>query len=432
MAIGFFSPAYAYIDPGTGSMLLSVILGASTALLFVLNSLFIKIKMFLCSKTAKGDLIKNNIPYVIYCEGKQYFSVFKPVADEFEKRKIPLVFLTSAKDDPMLAQKYEFVECRYIGSGSKAYLNLAFLRADICLMTTPQLDVLQLKRSKFVKHYSHLFHSITFSMDYRLFGLDYYDSILCDGEFQIPLIREIEHKRNLPEKELVVVGSTYMDYLEDYLLNNCKINQGGGEEKHLTVLIAPSWGPDSLFRKFGYEFLDDLAKASFNVIIRPHPQSLIVEKEFIAKIKDRFKEYKNIQWNFDMNNIDIMSKSDILISDFSSIMFDYAFLFNKPFIFANQNMHKEMYDMCDIDGPVWRYEIMKEIGSRIKENNLKDIVQIINDMHSRQNEYSNKIEDLRKIAWEKRGNAAKNVADYLIKTRQKLTEEEKKGEIKVS
>ena len=217
--IGFFSPAWAYIDPGTGSMLFSVVLGMCATAYFVLHSLIIKLKS---SLFASRGLSKNNKPFVIYSEGSQYFSVFKPVLDEFERRQIPLVYLTSAEDDPVFREEYKFVTSEFIGTGNKAYFKLAFLRADVCLMTTPHLDVLQLKRSKFVKHYSHIFHAIGFSMDYHLFAIDYYDSVLCDGEFQIPLIREIERKRNLPAKELPVVGSTYMDYLVS------KMAGGGG------------------------------------------------------------------------------------------------------------------------------------------------------------------------------------------------------------
>jgi len=43
------------------------------------------------------------------------------------------------------------VEAKYIGTGTKAYSYLRFLEADVCAMTTPGLDVLQIKRSKGVK-----------------------------------------------------------------------------------------------------------------------------------------------------------------------------------------------------------------------------------------------------------------------------------------
>ena len=69
----------------------------------------------------------------------------------------------------------------------------------------------------FSLHWLLRLHSICFSMNYRLFALDYFDSVLCDASFQVPIIREIEKKRNLKAKQLPVVGSTYMDFNQQRL-----------------------------------------------------------------------------------------------------------------------------------------------------------------------------------------------------------------------
>jgi hypothetical protein len=69
--------------------------------------------------------------------------------------------LTSDEQDPGLLYSSELVSTRYIGVGTRAYAYLAVLEADVCAMTTPGLDVLQIKRSKGVKHYAHLIHAPT-------------------------------------------------------------------------------------------------------------------------------------------------------------------------------------------------------------------------------------------------------------------------------
>ena len=57
-------PACAYIDPGTGSMLFSVVVGISATLFFLFNSLIIKLKMLLFSQ--KVFLYKDTrIPFVL-------------------------------------------------------------------------------------------------------------------------------------------------------------------------------------------------------------------------------------------------------------------------------------------------------------------------------------------------------------------------------
>ena len=90
-----------YIDPGTGSMLFSILIGAAATLFFLAKALFLKLKLFFSGKKGGVAADSSYKKYVIYCEGKQYWNVFKPVADEFEKRGIELTYYTSAKDDPV-------------------------------------------------------------------------------------------------------------------------------------------------------------------------------------------------------------------------------------------------------------------------------------------------------------------------------------------
>ena len=270
--IQVFNPVYAYIDPGTGSMLLSLVLSIVGTLFFIFNLLIIKLKRLFFIK----NKIENKFPIVIFSEGKMYWKIFKPILDEFEKREKTVTFLTCNEDDYVFDENYKYINAKYIGTGYSAMSKMAFLKADICLMTTPQLDVLQLKRSKFCKNYVHIFHSISSSNDYRLFALDFYDTVLCDAEFQINDIRAIEKKRQLPAKDLKIVGSPYMDYLEE-CLNKSDIQKNN----NFTILIAPTWGQDGLLYKYGSKLIDKLVKDNYNIIIRPHPQSLIVEKNII-------------------------------------------------------------------------------------------------------------------------------------------------------
>ncbi|MDR3312750.1 MAG: CDP-glycerol--glycerophosphate glycerophosphotransferase, partial [Spirochaetaceae bacterium] len=172
-----------YIDPGTGSMLFSILIGAAATLYFLSRALVIKLKMFFSGgSSARGAASGANAsgasyPYVIYCEGKQYWNLFKPVLDEFERRGIELLYLTSAEDDPVFEAGYPHIKAEYIGEGNKAFARLNLLSAEVVLMTTPALNVYQLKRSKAAKHYAHVLHAPSDATMYRLFGIDYFDSV---------------------------------------------------------------------------------------------------------------------------------------------------------------------------------------------------------------------------------------------------------------
>ena len=69
-----------YIDPGTGSMLFSILIGAAATLFFLGKAALIKVKLILSGKKDGGAQLDSSYkPYVIYNEGKQYWYVFKPV-----------------------------------------------------------------------------------------------------------------------------------------------------------------------------------------------------------------------------------------------------------------------------------------------------------------------------------------------------------------
>ncbi len=170
----------AYLDPGTGSLLLSSIVAIFASAIYFIKGFVYKMgggnryKLALAKKLQKPNATHlantpnstNNsldstiqIPQnsiVIYAEDKRYYSLFKPIIDAFERLHYPYTYFTSDSRDPMLEFQSQIAHIECIGNDNKAFARLNSLEADICLMTTPQLDVLQLKRSKGVKHYCHI------------------------------------------------------------------------------------------------------------------------------------------------------------------------------------------------------------------------------------------------------------------------------------
>ena len=129
---------FLYIDPGTGSILFSLIIGLVTTVYFVAKQAFITLKLkLLGSSNTAQTLVSQTI--VIYSEGTQYWAVFKPVLDELEKRKVNATYLTSAENDPFFSNGYSCITGEFIGKGMTAFSRLNFLEADICLMTTQDL-----------------------------------------------------------------------------------------------------------------------------------------------------------------------------------------------------------------------------------------------------------------------------------------------------
>lgn len=395
-----------YIDPGTGSMLFSLFIGIATAAVFGLKALFVKLKFIFNGGKADENASTNTIPYVIFAEEKRYWNVFHSICDEFEKRKVDVVYYTCSQDDPCFAAGYEFVHPEFIGEGNKAFAKLNFLNANIVLATTPGLGVYQWKRSKNVKCYIHVPHSVDDLSSYKMFGLDHYDVVLANGTNQPECLHKLEHMRNEPAKDIPVVGCPYMDELKK------KLDAAEKREpnKHPVVLVAPSWGPNSILSKFGEKFLAAITQTDFEVIVRPHPQSKISEKEMLESLQAKFPQ---VSWNFDNDNFNVLNKADILISDFSGVIFDFTFVFGKPIIYADTKFDPIQYDADWLDEPMWSLRVLSDLGKKLDENDFDKMPQIINEvLNSKDLEESrNKVVN---EAWHHKGESAKNIVDYIL------------------
>ena len=404
-----------YIDPGTGSMLFAIFIGVITSGIFVLKKFALKVKFLLHG--GKVEASKERYSYVIFSDSKRYWNVFKPICDEFERREEKLEFLTASPDDPALLQDYKYVNCRFIGENNKAYARLNMLDAGIVLSTTPGLDVYQWKRSENVSWYAHIFHAVDEGLGYRMFGMDYYDAVLLTGEFQEKYIRKLEELRNLPEKELPVVGSTYMDALKEKLDKNPVVVSKGYENK--TVLLAPSWGTSGILSKYGEKIIKALCETGYHIIVRPHPQSLISEKGVMDGLTKTFADTKNLEWNYDNDNFEVLKKADVMITDFSGIIFDYALVFGKPVIYADTSFDSAPYDAAWIDEPLWRFEVLKDLGEPLKPEDFSNMKERIDELLSKE-KFDVARDKVRNEAWQCIGESAKKTVDYMISKHQEL------------
>ena len=404
-----------YIDPGTGSMLFSIVIGLATALYFVGKAAIIKMKVFFTG--GKAIASKNHVPLVIYSEGTRYWNVFKPVLDELDKRSFSTIFYTSSEDDPVFEQNYQFITSEFIGQGNKAFARLNFLEADLCLMTTPGLDVLQLKRSKGVKHYSHILHAVTDASMYRLFGLDYFDSILLTGEYHETLLRKLEKQRNLPAKEMPVVGCTYLDVFNEKLKGLSM-----PENRPFTVLVSPSWGTSGILSRYGATLLDPLLGTGCSVIIRPHPQSRQAERQMLDALRERYQNERNIEWDEGEENIGTLARADVMISDFSGIIFDYAFLFDRPVLYITSDFDHRPYDSYELEEEQWVFRTLPKIGYELKPQDFKNIGKIIGQA-SENEELSRNRAQAKGESWQYIGESGKRVVDYLLSKIESLKEQ---------
>ena len=402
-----------YIDPGTGSMLFTILISILGAVIYALRNLWVKIKFMSAGGNFKNT-DKSGTPFVIFTDSKRYWSIFKPICDEMEKRGQQLLYLTADANDPMLSEKYENIRAEFAGEGNKTYARMNMLKADIVLSSTPGLDVYQWKRSRDVKWYAHVLHAANDPILYRMFGMDYYDALLLSGEYQIKQVRDLEKIRNLPEKEIRLVGLPHLDALRARLLCTPPL------DKHeTTVLLASSWGSNGILSRYGSRIINKLLETNYHIVIRPHPQSFISDKEMLDELMNAYPENDRLEWDRSVDNFDVLHRSDIMISDFSGVIFDYTLVFGKPVISANTSFDNSPYDAWWLENAEWTFPALEKIGQKLTDNNIDSIQEII-DRCLNEDDIRERINKVRGETWVNIGHSVETIADYLIQKRAEL------------
>lgn len=401
-----------YIDPGTGSMLFTILIGVIGAGIYSLRMLWIKIRFLLSGgKVETSDI---EIPFVIFSDDKRYWNVFEPICREMNKRGKDIVYYTASEDDPALKNEYKHVKAEFIGKDNKAYTKLNFLNAKIVLSSTPGLDVYQWKRSKGVKYYIHMLHAASEVIMYRMFGLDYYDAVLLSGDYQKEDIRSLENLRNLPAKDLAKVGIPYMDEMVKRLNNSILL-----KEHPRTVLLAPTWGTSGIFSVYGEKIIDALLKTGYQVIVRPHPQSFVSERDMIEGLMKKYPDSNKLEWNRDNDNFEVLRRSDILISDFSGVIFDFALVYDKPIIYTDPNFDLSVYDAWWLEKPLWTLSALPRLGKELTKKSLGNMKELIDECIE-DSQYKEGRQSVKRETWEHFGLGAERTVDYILKKYEEL------------
>lgn len=408
-----------YIDPGTGYMLFAILIGLIGVARFVFKGLWVKLRFFL-SGGKHNDSSDKTIPLAVFSDDRRYWHIFEPVLRELDSRGFDCVYMTMSDDDPGLKQTgMKHVKAEYIGPGNKAFAKLNFLNATMVLSTTPGLDVYQWKRSKNVGYYVHIPHSPAEMTTYRMFGIDYYDALLLSGKFQMDDIRDLEKIRNLPAKELVLTGSPFMDE-KRIKFNERSDDSAKADSDSRTVLLAPSWGKSSILNRYGADFIRDLLKTGYHIIVRPHPQSFTSETELMDRLMAEFPDSEQLEWNRDIDNFDVLNRSDIMISDFSGVIFDFSFIFDKPVICAETEFDDSPYDVWWLKRLPWGLSVIPRLGAKLTNENRDDLKNLI-DSCLEDDSYTKSRHEVLDEAWAYQGEGVRRMADYITGKYAELT-----------
>ena len=398
----------AYLDPGSGSALVGTLIAVGGAAMFSLKSFVYR----LIRKDAPSAAASSEPQDIaIFSEGRNYWGTFRPVVEELIDRKIHFSYYTMDLHDPALLIDSEYMHSKLYDSRKPvSFHRLSNITAKALLATTPNIGTngYPVKRSPGVRKMFHVFHAFADCSAYHVGSLDSYDAVFMVGLHQKKPIREVEKARGLKEKELLTAGLPYFDaqYNALTLESSCR------QEDRPTVLVAPSWGAKGCLAEYGTEFLNDLAEAGYSVIVRPHPQSYIAEPQFIAECKAKTAKCLNVEWDDAVVGTASMEKSDILVSDTSSIRFDYAFLYEKPVITLDIPQGKQTEYEGQFQSEIWTDTVAPMLGQVLDHSGIASLPQTVAEVLERG---SSSVKVLRDRTIANLGCSARVIVDTLVK-----------------
>jgi hypothetical protein len=370
--------AYAYLDPGTANAVAASLFGLLASALFFSKTLYYKIKAKITGKEYKPN--KETL-IAFYSEGKAYWPYYKDILLELIKMKVHFTYYTQDLDDPAFSilplgdanADIDAFNIEYVGAKNKGYAFISKLSQPVLVTTTPNIGSKNypIKKPPLCKNLVHIYHGIASVGGYKKYSLDCFDTVILTGKEFAADILELEKKRNLKPKKLLIGGLPYLDSLIERAKSIDQATDGN------TVLIASTWDKRGVLRTYGADLIKSIAEAGFNIIVRPHPYSYIHEADFIAGLEADFKDYKNVSFDRAIDNLKSLAKADILISDVSGVRFDFIFAFNRPVISLETDAQsKDDYDCADLDS-YWDIDVSDKLGAYVCRGDINKLPNII-------------------------------------------------------
>ncbi len=277
---------------------------------------------------------------VFYSEKSGFYKYFKKIIEYLLTHSNVIIhYVTNDPRDQVfeLAKQQPHIRPYYIGQKKLITLFMK-MDADIVVMTTPDLDNFYLKRSYVRKdiEYIYIHHTVTSTNLTTNKGCyDHFDTIFCSGQHQIDEFREAEEIYQLPAKKLVKAGYGLLDSLiAQYESRGSVVNSPR------QILIAPSWQEGNILDTCLDEMVEGLRARGYFVIVRPHPEYVKRYPGKMDKLRMKYLWQPDsrlvIEDNFSSN--DSIFMSDLIITDWSGIAYEYSLCTLRPTLFIDTPM----------------------------------------------------------------------------------------------
>lgn len=338
---------------------------------------------------SKEDIARENADYkrflkegrkqiVFYSERNGFYKYYRNIIEYINKKTdIDIHYITSDPRDEVFSIKRNHFHTYYVGD-NKFIVLMMKIESDIMVMTTPDLQNYQLKRSYVDKNIEYVYvpHDVNSSnLTFRKNALDHFDTIFTSGPLNMAEIKEREDKTDIKKKNLVKWGSSVIDNMKssyEKIIEEDSENTLTDKGKKSVILVAPSWQNDNIMDSCIESILDSIDTELFDVIVRPHPQYV---RHFESRIDALAAKYEGrpITFQKDFSSNKTVYTADMLITDWSSIAYEYAFSTLKPVLFINTPIKIVNPDYRELESVPIDIEARNRVGISLELSEISKI-----------------------------------------------------------
>jgi YidC/Oxa1 family membrane protein insertase len=227
-------------------------------------------------------------------------------------------------------------------------------------------------------------------MVFRKGAFDNFDTIFMVGRFMEEEHRKTEAVYGRKRKNLVPVG---YPYLGDLIRNYKRVEKSG----RTRILVAPSYQDGNILDSCLDGMIAALSKMDIDLVLRPHPQYV---RRFPAKWQSIKTRHANVDgrsvivFDDDFSRPADLYRADILISDWSSIAYEFSFVTKKPSILINTppKIINPEYKKIGIEPTDITFR--DRIGQSINIGDIGSIANVVSGMIANPQKFTQKIEGL--------------------------------------
>ena len=134
----------------------------------------------------------------------------------------------------------------------------------------------------------------------------------------------------------------------------------------------------------------------------------------MEKLQSELKAFDNIEWDRNPDGFKSLSRAQLMISDVSGVIFDFAFIFLRPVISVGNGPLKDGFEAWEIPHEAWEMQALDSLGKRVLPGNEENIPALVKDLLMRHEDMASRIEAIRRENVVNFGHAGEPIAQALI------------------